>query len=470
MAPATIAAISSPPGAAQRGVIRLSGPDAARIARALVAPAAERERANGGPFTEPKLAARGAWTTRIHDGRGEQPCLLLWMPGPASYTREDVCELHLPGSPPLLEAALARVLALGARAAAPGEFTRRAFLNGRLDLTQAEGVLALVESASERERRAALALLEGGLTARLADLREGFAELRALAEASLDFDESDTGHVPMAELLARADLLRAALDEALAWEVRRQPPSALPRVVLVGAPNAGKSTLFNALVPAARALVSAVAGSTRDGASGLAALDAAGRAECLLLDAPGVDPRARGADRLAQEIAAAERASADLLLEVVDSAGPAAGADAASDDVPGAARLVVWSRIDLPGARPAPPHAVAVSARTGAGLDRLRAALARRLGFATAEDDPGADAPGESGAGLVRELSARHRAALAAAGEALAAARALLAEAAPLDLAADALRDALDALDGIGGRTTPEDLLDRIFARFCLGK
>ena len=165
MSSSTIAAISSPPGAGRRGVIRVSGDDAATIVRALVAPTL---RLAG---TEPpSLLARGAFLARIHDGVGEQPCLVLWMPGPASYTREDVAELHLPGSPPLLQAALARVLALGARAAMPGEFTRRAFLHGRLDLTQAEGVLALVESSNARERRAALALLEGGLARRLADL------------------------------------------------------------------------------------------------------------------------------------------------------------------------------------------------------------------------------------------------------------------------------------------------------------
>jgi len=462
MSSSTIAAISSPPGAGRRGVIRVSGDDAAAIVRALVAPTL---RLAG---TEPpSLLARGAFLARIHDGVGEQPCLVLWMPGPASYTREDVAELHLPGSPPLLQAALARVLALGARAAMPGEFTRRAFLHGRLDLTQAEGVLALVESSNARERRAALALLEGGLARRLADLRDGLAELRALCEASLDFDESDTGHVPTSELLALADRAGERLAEALAWEVRRQPPSALPRVVLVGAPNAGKSTLFNALVSDGRALTSDVAGSTRDGASGLARF---GSLECLLLDAPGVDPAARGADRAAQEIAAAERAGADLLLHLVDAA--AGRSDAEPLEFDGPPRLTAWSRVDLPDARAVPPGALAISARTGEGLDGLRAAVAAALGEGPAASEPGAPAGSGagSGSGLVRELSSRHRAALGEAAGHLAAARALLADEAPLDLAAGALRDALDALDGIDGRTTPEDLLDRIFARFCLGK
>ena len=435
----TIAAIASPPGPGRRGVVRISGPEAGELVRALA--------------TRPlALLGRAALELRIHDGRGEQPCLLLWMPGPASYTREDVAELHLPGAPPLLAAALARLFELGCAPAAPGEFTRRAFQNGRLDLTQAEGVMELIQAGNERERRAAVELLEGGLGARLASLRRGFVDLRTLAEGSLDFDEADTGHVPSAELAQGAADLAQELARTLAWEVARQAPRALPRVVLAGPPNAGKSTLFNALVPGGRALVSAVAGSTRDGVGGLwplAGLD------CLLLDAPGHDPAARGADREAQALARAERAAADLVLELVDAAGGGAPADA-----PGVPRLVVWSRADLPGARPAPPWAVAVSARTGDGLADLARGAALHLGAG----------PGEAGAGLVRELSARHRAALATAGAELARARELFAAQAPLDLAADALRAATDALDAVEGRTTPEDLLDRIFARFCLGK
>ena len=440
----TIAAIASPPGPGRRGVVRISGPEAAALVRALLVRPRE-------------LGPRAALPVRIHDGRGEQPCLLLWMPGPASYTREDVAELHLPGAPPLLDAALARLLELGCAPAAPGEFTRRAFQNGRLDLTQAEGVLELVLAGSERERKAAALLLAGGLAERLARLRAGFADLRALTEASLDFEESDTGHVPLRELLEQAGALADELERALAWEVRRQAPRALPRVVLAGPPNAGKSTLFNALVPGGRALVSDLPGSTRDGVSGLWPL-AGG--DCLLFDAPGHAPGARGADRAAQELALREREAADLVLELVDAAGaPAADGEPAGT---GAGRLCVWSRADRAGARPAPAGTLSVSSVTGAGLAELGRRVAALLGSGPA--------PGDEARGLVRELSARHRQALARAASELERARALLAARAPLDLAADALRAGLDALDAIDGRTTPEDLLDRIFARFCLGK
>ncbi|MFN0007769.1 MAG: tRNA uridine-5-carboxymethylaminomethyl(34) synthesis GTPase MnmE, partial [Planctomycetota bacterium] len=185
----TIAAIASPPGGAARGIVRLSGPRAAEIVRAVF---------RGHPPLD--LARRTLRLGRFLDGRGDQPLLLLWMPGPRSFTREDVAEFHLCGSPPLLEAALEHVLALGATAAAPGEFTRRAFLSGRIDLTRAEGVLALVGARNDRERRAGALLLAGGLAQRIGAVRDRLADLRALTEASLDFDERDTGHVPDSEI------------------------------------------------------------------------------------------------------------------------------------------------------------------------------------------------------------------------------------------------------------------------------
>ena len=259
----TICAVSSPPGAGARGVIRISGPESADLVRRTVV--VDGEPARPGE----RCASRG----RFLDGIGEQPVLLLWMPGPHSYTREDVAELHLPGAPPLLERALARLVELGARVAGPGEFTRRAFENGRIDLTRAEGVLELVEASGEAERRAAAKLLMGGLARRVGPLRDGLEELRALCEASLDFDESDTGHVPEAELERLFEAVGEGLEEALGWEVGRAATSGLPRIALVGAPNAGKSTLFNRLAhaePSAGAvripaLVTDRAGTTRDG-------------------------------------------------------------------------------------------------------------------------------------------------------------------------------------------------------------
>lgn len=454
----TIAALASPPGAALRGVIRLSGSACA----AIVAGAARLDR---------PLGPRGVYRGRLEDGRGEQPVLVLWMPAPHSYTREDVAELHLPGSPWLLDAALRRVLELGAEPAQPGEFTRRAFESGRIDLLQAEGVLELVAAGDQAERRAGLALLAGGLGLRVGELREHLAQLRALCEASLDFDAGDTSGVPAAELLELGARARRELDSALAYEERREPLGDLPRVVLAGAPNAGKSTLFNRLCPGARALVSDFAGTTRDYLVGLWPL---GQRGVQLVDTAGLDQslaRATEPDRLAQARASEQLAAADLLLWLVDASADPAARDLERDlaSLPaGPQRCLVWTKSDLgpPGTLPpdaaGAPIVARISAETGAGLDELASICGRALGLGMAVG------PCEPSTG--RALGLRHRRALELARDALDESLEGIRTSAPLDLAADALRRATDALDGIQGRTTPEDVLDRIFARFCLGK
>jgi tRNA modification GTPase len=422
------------------------------------------------------------FTGQFDDGEGTCKVLVIWMPGPGSYTREDVVEFHLPGNPHLLQAALDRLLKLGAQIAQPGEFTRRAFENGALDLTRAEGVLALIESANEDQRRSATALLLGGLGTRIAGLRDRLDDLRALLEASLDFDETDTGHVPAEELEV---LFQAALDrlgEASQWESARETGADLPRIVLAGAPNAGKSSLYNALTEEGQevqesqtsrlsALVDSLAGSTRDVRRGEISL---GTGRATLIDAAGVldlgegvgsqfsDLDRRAADRARQEIQAAH-----LVLWVLDGgAEPPLGLDP-----PG---LVVWNQIDRDGVPPLPTPIsgalgyCAVSARDRLGLDELRQALAKLLGF-----DPGSPGPsGGTGAGepLGRQLRARHLGALRTARTALEQAHRMQTEGAPLDLVAEALRAVTWELNLIEGSSTPEDLLDRIFSRFCLGK
>ena len=450
---ATVAAISTPPGAGQRGVIRISGPRSEGVVRAALG-------------IDRPLGARGTRSGRFYDGIGEQPVLLLWMPAPHSYTREDTAELHLCGSPPLLSRALQRVIELGSEPAEPGEFTRRAFLNGRLDLTRAEGVLTLVQARNEEERRAAQALFFGGLEQRVGDLRDALVELRALCEASLDFDETDTGHVGSEELAHMGlDALRR-VDEALSWEERREPMSGVPRVCLMGAPNAGKSTLFNRL-SGGQALVSSYSGTTRDMLRGVWILS--GGRTCQLFDTAGIDPSmdasAPEPDRVARDMARAALRAADLLLWVVDAWDPKS-VDPASADA-AVPTLLVWNKVDLGGAGQPPPEllagvsgAVAVSSRTGQGLEQIADQVSALLGESGAA----------GGSGLGRELTVRHRSALRASREELGRAVEMFQLDAPLDLAAEALRSATDSLDQITGQTTPEDLLDRIFARFCLGK
>lgn len=478
----TIVAVSSPPGTGPRAVVRLSG----ERAGALVA-------ARLGVAVPP---VRALIEGRFDDGLGGQPCMWLWMPGPASYTREDVAELHVIGAEPLVEALLAALFADGVEPAGPGEFTRRAFEHGRLDLTEAEGVLGLIEAADLAAARSAAQLLGGGLKRRLGVLRDGLEGLRALAEASLDFDSDETGHVATAELSARGAALAEQLDEALAFETQRESARGRARVVLAGRPNAGKSSLFNALGAAAEeeaALVSALAGSTRDGKAGTWLV--AGIA-VELFDAPGIEDVAAGqrADATAQRLAADVRRGADIVLWLVPApalvADPAAiAADrarlperarvlpvatqvdrlAAGADLAGAweramgAEDVLWTST-VWGAAGTGLDLGAPSAPLAAPWEPLEAAVAQALGLQAASPRVA------EAASLGRELSARHRAALERGLAALGEARAALEAGIPLDLVAETLREATLELDAISGRTTAEDLLDRIFAGFCLGK
>lgn len=440
MAGDTIAAIGTPPGGAARALIRLSGPRTAEIVAALWR----------GPF---ERGARGIFRGRIDDGRGTQPALLFWMPAPRSFTREDVAELHLPGAEALVRAALARVFELGARPAEPGEFTRRAFHSGRIDLSRAEGLLELVSASNEAERAAAAELVGGGLARRVEALRSELLDLCALCEAGLDFEESDTGHVGAAELEQRGASLRAKLDLALAFEGARARRGGEPRVLLAGAPNAGKSTLFNALLGRDEALVHAEAGTTRDLVRAELAL--AGGV-CLLLDSAGLE---EGQDELGREAQARTRAAlaaADVVLWVADASR--ADPELCCELPLATPRLLVWSQIDRAGVPPAPGGWLGVSARTGAGLPDLRAALGCLLHAGSGE------------AGPLRELSLRHEAALREARERLEAGLLAQREGAPPELLAADLQRALGALDEISGASTREDVLDRIFARFCIGK
>jgi tRNA modification GTPase len=450
----TIVAVASPGGAALRGVVRLSGARAREVVAARLV----------GEFPE----RRGAWRVRFLDTRGEQPALMLWMPGPASYTREDVIELHLVGNPELLRSAIEALLSDGVRRAQPGEFTRRAFEHGRLDLTRAEGVLELVGARNERERRAATALLTGGLADRVVALREQLDSLRALCEASLDFDEADTGHIPREELLEPLERAAEELGAAVEWVSGRPARRSLPRVLLVGAPNAGKSSLFNRLAGGAAlpALVSGQAGTTRDALAAEVESEA-GRFE--LLDLAGLT---RGAsadvlDAAGQARARALLPSADLVLWVVRADRPdLEGLAVEAGELPEGPVIGVWSQVDRPGARAHPPGPecgatvgwVRASSVEAEGTAALAAAIAERL------------AADGAAAGVSLELAEAHRAALERSGAALGEARELAAAAGELDLVAGCLRAAVGELDELVGHTSPEDLLDRIFSRFCIGK
>jgi len=374
--------------------------------------------------------------------------------GPRTYTREDTVEIHLPASPPLVDRLLRGLLDRGARPARPGEFTLRSFLAGRMDLAQAEAVEQLISAEGEGDRRAALDQMEGAFSRRLATIEESVLNLCADAEASLDFADQDIEILPVGAAVERARAALSSLRELEAETATRQVTDQRPTVALVGRPNAGKSSLFNALT-GSDAIVSAVAGTTRDVLA--AELDAGVRTR--LIDVPG-DQEAPGLDGEAVRRGREAIRQADLLLFVVDAADPD---PALAMEPKGRPAILVLNKSDL--AREAAlrdrfrlREAVWTSARTGEGLPELK----RRVGMMLSHESPE-----RSGARF--RVSLRQRALLREAEAALDRA-AGTASGLGMEFVALDLRAALTAFGAISGRATDEDLLDRIFSRFCLGK
>ncbi len=459
----TIVACASPPGSSLRGVVRVSGPDAWPIVESISADecgAVGRE--------------RGLVTHRLAPG---WPCLLLRFPGPSSYTGQDTIEIALPGNPTLLARVASMAIDAGARHAEPGEFTARAWLNGRLTLTQAEGVAALISAASDAQLRAANALSHNRLGRIASDLCERLADALALVEAGIDFtDEEDVVAISPEDLAARLASLGKSIDETLSRAVGSESLSALPSVVLVGPPNAGKSTLYNALLGRTRAVVSEVRGTTRDVLVEPMHLDPTDplSPEVLLVDVAGLDESPEGLNPQMQ--AAAHRAiqQADLLVQLEAAVRDAFGATPlAVSSVLGespAARIRVHSKADLQpratiGVGESAPT-LRVSAVTGEGIAELRRRIAELL----------TDRVATFGAETMALLP-RHEQCLREASGHLGEAASLLREKSGQrhllpdpELLAASMRSALDALGQLAGEVSPDDVLGRIFAGFCIGK
>jgi tRNA modification GTPase len=373
---------------------------------------------------------------------------------PRSYTREDVVEIHLPGSPPLVDSLLRDLAEAGARPARPGEFTLRAFLNGRLDLAQAESVERIISSEDEEERRAALRQLEGAYSRRLRGIEEALLDLGADAEAAIDFTDQDIEILSGGEARRRAEAVLADLRALMAETAAARVPDERPTVVLLGRPNAGKSALFNALT-GSDALVTDTAGTTRDVLE--AGLDAGVRVR--LFDTAGIQEVA-GVDAEAVRRARKAARRADVVLFVVDASD---WETALPLEPRGRPAILVINKCDLApgpevGKRFHTREVACTSARTGEGLADLKRILAEMLRGGEMDS-----------AGARFRVDFRQRALLreaeAALGRAADTAVGLGMEFVTLDL-----RAALDALGGLSGRDVGEDLLDRIFSRFCLGK
>ena len=430
----TIAAVATPAGRGGIGVVRLSGSLVPAISKKIL-----------GGLPEPRIATHA--TFRDAHGEAIDEGIALYFPAPHSYTGEAVLELQGHGGPVVMQALLATCLDAGARLAEPGEFTRRAFLEGKLDLAQAEAVADLIDAASREAARSALRSLSGEFSQAIAAMQAQLVELRALTEAMLDFPEEEVDALHRDDAARRLNAVRSALDDVLAKSRQGSLLRSGIHVVLAGRPNVGKSSLLNRLAGEERAIVTPVAGTTRDALREPVQIDGV---PLVLVDTAGLRASADLVERLGIERTQLELERADVVVAIFEAGKPQDELDVPA----GIPRIEVYNKIDLV------PHfvpkggALAISAKTGQGLEVLRRALLRAAGWS---------ATGEP-VFLARE---RHLRALERAGVHLqAAAR----ERARWEFFAEELRLAHAALGAITGEFTADDLLGEIFSRFCIGK
>ncbi|MBM3372869.1 MAG: tRNA uridine-5-carboxymethylaminomethyl(34) synthesis GTPase MnmE [Betaproteobacteria bacterium] len=441
-----IAAIATAPGRGGIGVVRVSGPSLSAFVSVL-----------SGARLQPRVATRAIFRDR--SGQALDEGLALFFPAPHSYTGEDVLELQGHGSPVVLGQVLARCIELGARLARPGEFTERAYLNGRIDLAQAEGVADLIEASNATAAKAALRSLQGHFSELIQELKDKIINLRMLVEATLDFPEEDVEFLQAGRAAERLQDLRAQLDRVLGATRQGSLLREGLRVVLVGEPNVGKSSLLNRLAGDEVAIVTEVPGTTRDTLREQIDIDGL---PVHIIDTAGLRESADPVERIGIERTWAEVARADLVLLLSDATRSVDDRSAAIlERLPAALpRLRVVNKIDLldQPARlerdPSGEACVWLSAKTGEGLDDLKRALWQQAGWQAA------------GEGLFT-ARARHVAALQVASSHLGKAAA---HSSQLELYAEELRLAHEALGGITGEFTADDLLGEIFSRFCIGK
>ena len=453
----TIVAIATPPGRGGIGVVRLSGPEATTIARPMLrlAHADERlpNRAHFGELIDP------ATGDRIDE------VVVTFFPKPHSYTTDDVVEISCHGSPVVLRHLVEMALSRGARLAEPGEFTMRAFLNGRIDLTQAEAVRDLIDSQTLYQAQVAARQLEGALSKRLQPIKQKLVELIAVMEAGVDFAEDDVSVIPDAQILARIADIRAPLEQLLASFSYGKVVHEGLTLAIVGRPNVGKSSLFNRLVEHERAIVTATPGTTRDLVSETVSI---GGIPVRLVDTAGIRDALDEAETIGVRKSMEALADADIVLVVLDASQSADDDDARRGDtalVSLAARslgIVVQNKIDLAtSARLLPDGGLPVvmtSALTGQGIAELRGQIIRLIGGHGPQQETG----------FLTNI--RQHTLVQDSLVALDLAAAAVPLHTPHEMVLLDLYSALRPLDEITGATTADDILNLIFSSFCIGK
>ena len=475
----TIVAIATPPGRGGMGVVRLAGPDARAMAlpmlrlkrnlepgSAIFGELVQPEAGGAGAATgaEPKLVsgARDPLTAfpPPHRQRIDE-VVVTYFAKPHSYTTDDIVEISAHGSPVVLGHIVELALARGARLAEPGEFTMRAFLNGRIDLTQAEAVRDLIESQTLYQARVASQQLEGALSRRVQPIKQKLVELVAVLEAGIDFAEDDVSVLPAPEILERISAVLAPLQElARSFAYGKLVHQGLT-LAIVGRPNVGKSSLFNRLVERERAIVTAAPGTTRDLVTETVTI---GGIPVELIDTAGIRRALDEAESIGIRKSMEALADADLVLVVVDASLPIAPEDSQLlAQVAERPAILVENKADLASSPTAAIGSqlrlVRTSAITGEGIRELRAEIFRHVG-----GEPGAQAE----TGFLTNL--RHQELVTRSAAALDAARTAVRNKIPHEMLLMDLYNALHPLDEITGATTTDDILNLIFSTFCIGK
>lgn len=445
----TIAAPATPAGTSALAIARVSGPHAAQLARDIF-----------GESPPPRQARHADYRDRT--GALVDDVVFTFFQAPNSYTGEDLLEITSHGNPFIVRKIIDDLLARGCRAAEPGEFTRRAFLNGRMDLSQAEAVADLIHARSERALAAANQQLRGALGHRMQGLIDRLLAALSRVEAYIDFPEEDLPPEDNAALLESIERLAADTSQLLATSHYGELLRDGVKTVIIGEPNAGKSSLLNRLVGRERALVSAEPGTTRDYIEETVPIGP----HCVrLIDTAGLNPRPAPLEQRGMAKTIERIAEANLILLVLDATRPAPKlpSEVATQSSP-QNTIVLINKIDLlpRGPLPAPPGglpSLRVSALTGEGIDELKTAMVRLVeSFRTEHDEE------------IVTINARHTHALNQSREALLSAKEKLVAAAPVELLASDLRAALQAYGEIAGKIDNERMLDRLFATFCIGK